>query len=192
MGDKNYTESPLEWEEEFLVLLDDLRKTINEEEPPRKEKLASYHTAIAIGGYFGLHATRLFELRWADIINKKPGTQFFSKDGISVYFTAELNELIRVNHQICRPFSKFDYVLKNSVNKQRPISAQIFNKVLRQLCWDHGVFISDIGSHLLRKTFGLRIYKELGENEEALTKVRKFFHHDHNGITRSYLILGRG
>ena len=165
-----HTCKPLKWDEEFTPFLDQLSILIHEAEGKRKIRLARYQSIIAIGGYLGLKPTDLLGSLWSDFIDKglKDVYNYNTQNNLRLYYPKRLLKLISSNYQIVKPPASTQIIMLAPNQTSKSISLIAFNKALKKLLQHSGIDTKSPSSEILRKTFGLRLFRILGSDEHAL------------------------
>jgi len=167
--------SGLEWND-FLFIIESLK---------RKEEFR-FMLMIAAGVYLGIRANEIFNLTYSQLLNHEKFELTEKKTSKRRIMTVNpaLKEL--VEYVIQKTNVPIDGFI--SANKDgKPMSLQYFNRKLRSLLKSCNVITQNYSSHLLRKTFGKRVFQLNNKSENSLIMLSKVFNHSSTAITRSYL-----
>ena len=156
----------------------------------KQDKLCRDYLLILIGSYFGLRVGDLISIRWIDIIGKtelvlveqktKKTRRITINPNVSQAVKLCSNELILKNE-----FNENAYIFSNRWGGQLSIS--FINKRLKYILKKYNVTVKNASSHLLRKTFGKRIYESDNKSERALVYLSEIFSHSSISTTRKYI-----
>lgn len=132
--------------------------------------IVSIHTGLRIGD--------ILKLTKGDFIN-----------GYKEFREGKTNKAkkVNLNHtEIQNAFNKLDFNRAEVFTSQKGsvFTPQQINRKLKQVFKTKD---KNISSHSLRKSFGRRVYENLGESEKALVMLSKVYNHSSVGITRTYL-----
>jgi len=144
---------------------------------------------IVISLYTGMRMNEILKLRLS---------QFYDEQGsIKEYLDIHQSKTgksrrIKVADGLKQVLGSFDrdggYVVRNRRN--RSVSKQYLNTVLKQTGERYGMDRDELSSHALRKTFARRVIeKNPGKEEWALILLSDIFGHSSVAITRRYLGL---
>jgi len=157
------------------------------------EKAGEYKFLLlfAIGGYTGLRISDILLLRWYML---HPGLRLQlveSKTNKSRIVTIhnDLHTIIDNVKEFEDPEDQGQYIFC-SRHMDNPMSIQYINRRMKVLCFRNGISVPDdknISTHLLRKTFGRRVWDNNGQDEKALIMLMEVFNHSSVSITRRYL-----
>lgn len=75
-----------------------------------------------------------------------------------------------------------DYLFKSKKGNNQPISRQQAYRIIKKACNECGVF--NVGTHTLRKTFGLFLYEQ---SEKNIGMLMDIFNHSSENITLRYI-----
>jgi len=174
----NTTKKALDW--------DRLMKIARKEMVEGNRELGLY---IVISLYTGMRMNEILKLRLS---------QFYDEQGsIKEYLDIHQSKTgksrrIKVADGLKQVLGSFDrdggYVVRNRRN--RSVSKQYLNTVLKQTGERYGMDRDELSSHALRKTFARRVIeKNPGKEEWALILLSDIFGHSSVAITRRYLGL---
>jgi integrase len=147
-----------------------------------------YALIIAIGIYTGLRISDILSLKWTDIIGKDQMEIKEKKTGKM--------RIIRINPNLKKILDTYTtanlatgYIFGSPWSKRAgPIEYHTVNLRLKEIFIKYKVVTSgNVSSHILRKTFGRRIWDQDGQSERALIMLSKIFRHSTTEITRKYL-----
>ncbi|MBU3010181.1 tyrosine-type recombinase/integrase [Polaribacter vadi] len=153
-----------------------------------KVKLPKISLIVGFGVFTGLRIGDILNLRWFQILNVD--FILLPEQKTSKVRHITLNPVLK--SLILSSYDSFgtcnlDFVFLNRYNS-KVISLQYVNSSLRKACKDFNICCSgNISSHSLRKTFGRRVYENLGKTDEALMILSSIFNHSCPSITRIYL-----
>ena len=182
---KTTTTTYLEWEV-LKSLLADL------------EKAGEYKFLLlfAIGAYTGLRIGDILRLRWYVVYNISIGsaggigvTENKTGKHRSISFHKDLKKIIKTVYEFENPEDPGQYIFC-SRHGDNPMSIQYINRRMKVLCFRNGISVPDdknISTHLLRKTFGRRVWDNQGQDEKALIMLMEVFNHSSVSITKRYL-----
>ncbi|WP_421870688.1 tyrosine-type recombinase/integrase [Marinoscillum sp.] len=185
---------PLDWTQEYQLLLSSMDKEINTlESLNMRIKWAKYQTLIGIAGNFGLGAKELLGLRWNDVINKNHNDIFpyeYNKRKIHIYFNRSIVWLINKNHKIIDPVNDHHLILHKVNSPTTAISTRQFNSTLQKITSKLKIGGPNISSHTLRKTFAYHLWKDIYDRStDGLSVVSKVLNHQDVKETQMYLSI---
>jgi integrase len=177
---KTTTTTYLEWEvfKSFLAAL---------------EKAGEYKFLLlfALGGYTGLRISDILSLRWYMLHPnlRLTLTESKTKKPRAITIHKDLHTIIDNVKEFEDPedFGQYIFCSRHGDN---PMSVQYINRKMKVLCFRNGISVPDdknISTHLLRKTFGRRVWDNQGQDEKALIMLMEVFNHSSVGITKRYL-----
>ena len=158
------------------------------------EKAGEYKFLLlfALGGYTGLRISDMLLLRWymfstgadgLNVVENKTGKHR------KISFHEDLETIIRTVWEFEDCEDEGQYIFCNR-SKDKAMSVQYINRRMKVLCFRNGISVPDdknISTHLLRKTFGRRVWDNNGQDEKALIMLMEVFNHSSVSITRRYL-----
>ncbi len=166
--------SGLEWPD-FLYVIETLK---------RKQEYR-FLLLIASGVYLGIRANEILNLTYDRLLQNEKFELTEKKTGKRRIVTVNpaLKELVTfvVQRTNVQPTS---FISANRAGK--PISIQYFNRKLFALLKECNVVTQNYSSHLLRKSFGKRVWDINNKSEASLIMLSKIFNHSSINITRSY------
>lgn len=177
---KTTTTTYLEWEifKSFLAAL---------------EKAGEYKFLLlfAMGGYTGLRISDMLFLRWYMLESERSLVLTESKTSKKRTITIhrDLRKIIDNVYEFEDPEDQGQYIFC-SRHSNNPMSIQYINRRMKVLCFRNGISVPDdknISTHLLRKTFGRRVWENQGQDERALIMLMEVFNHSSMSITKRYL-----
>lgn len=180
--------SPLNWKDQFLMLISKMSHEISlRPTHPNSLTLAKYQTVIAAGCYTGERAKVLLSFRWVDLLNEKETVLKQSKvfRNRKVFIHPDLVSIAEKNQLIVKPESDHFPILHNE--RFQPISTISFNTQLRKYFERYEIETDNPSSHTLRKTFGTRLFEVEGGDVLALATVQKALGHRSPEYTADYL-----
>ena len=167
--------SGMEWED-FLYVVESLK---------RKGDF-QFMLLIAAGVFLGIRANEILHLTYDQLLNNNKFEIMEKKTSKRRILTVNpaLKELVQfvVGR---KKVVMTDFISANKNGK--PISIQYFNRKLHTILSECNVVTQNFSSHVLRKTFGKRIYYLNNKSENSLILLSKVFNHSSISITRSYL-----
>lgn len=177
---KTTTTTYLEWEvfKSFLAVL---------------EQAGEYKFLLlfALGGYTGLRISDILYLRWymLRLGLKLELTESKTNKRRVVTLHSDLRKIIGSVYEFEGPEDEGQYIFC-SRHSDNPMSIQYINRRMKVLCFRNGISVPDdknISTHLLRKTFGRRVWDNQGQDEKALIMLMEVFNHSSVSITKRYL-----
>jgi integrase len=176
--------SPLPWSQ-IIKLINDLKKNKN----------YRFALLIALGAYSGLRISDILKLRWTQIINSEILDLQEKKTGKirRIYLNQNLQKIIGFVYKKMKDKNSDITALENYVFlnrfKTKAISIQYVDRMLPVLLFQSGIKCENTGSHLLRKSFGKKIFENNGSSESSLILLSDLFNHSSIKITRKYIGL---
>jgi integrase len=181
MEARNKTSDPLLWSD-FSRLKEDLIKD-------KKYKLCML---VSLGCYTGLRHSDLIRITWNDILlNDKLQLIETKTKKLKRVREISINTDLKRIAAICRQDKDGELlILGGKFNS--PESIQWHNKCFEKLKIDYPYLnIQNFTQHSTRKCFSLRVYEQLGSNENALITLQYLLKHSNSLITLAYLGLQR-
>ena len=175
--------SGMEWSQ-FLYLIERLKKA-NEYQ---------FMLFIAIGGYCGLRVGDLLRLCWIDIVDQDCIEVVEGKTGKNrkVSINLSLKEIIAHCYQNSKAGNKPVLTSNVFVNRTGNVfSRQYINRRLHLIFQKNKLKLQNGSSHVLRKTFGKRVFEMNDNSEAALILLSSIFNHSSTAITRRYIGLSQ-
>lgn len=176
---KKTTTSAIEWQT-LLELAENLYK----------EREFRDHLLLILGCHFGLRISDLLSIKWDQVIDKEDIIITESKTGKQRKIT--FNERVKEAVLLCSEELKNknghwsgEYVFANRWGGQ--LSVSFINKRLKVILSKYNIKVDNASSHLLRKSFGRRLWEVENESEKALIFLSEIFNHSNISITRRYL-----
>jgi integrase len=152
-------------------------------------KLREY-LLIATGIYFGLRIGDLLNLKWNEVLDKDEFIITESKTGKQRKVT--INKIVKeaikyVADTLTREgvFNPEGYLFCNKHGGK--LSRQFANHLLSEACMMYNVKVQNPSSHLLRKTFGKRVWESDNKSERALVYLSEIFSHSSLAVTKRYI-----
>jgi site-specific recombinase XerD len=169
----------MEWEE-MLGLLQRLK---------RDERYSDY-LLIACGCFFGLRIKDLLNLKWQDVMDNTEFTLRESKTGKrrTITLNPTIREIINFvydKRRIEKDFSKKDFLFVN--RWKRKLSVQYVNRRLHEIFFRYNLRVKNGSSHILRKTFGKRVWEMDGQSERSLIYLSEVYGHGALSTTKRYI-----
>lgn len=141
---------------------------------------------IGIGIYTGLRIGDILSIKWEQL---EKDTLTLNENKTRKYrevtFNKQLLDLIARVRLKAKPESG-DYVFINRY-AVKPISIQYVNTRLKQIFKSNKISLPSVSSHLMRKTFGRRVWDVNNRSEESLLKLSEVYSHSSVAITKRYL-----
>lgn len=143
---------------------------------------------ISIGSFFGIRISDILELKWNDIFNKEEIELSEKKTGKyrKIRVANDLQEIIKKAYQEIKPKRDNQLVFLNKYGTQS-FTVQYVNWKMKKIAKKYELGI-DFKSHVLRKTFGRKVYS-MHKNEHALLLLSELFSHKSIAVTKRYLGL---
>ena len=184
MSENQVACSPLDWEDQFLILMSKMSHQIAMNQDIT---LARYQTVIAAGCYLGCRAKTLLKLRWVDLLNVRETILKQSKvfRNRKVFIHPDLVKIAQKNLKVVQPQSMHFPIVHNK--NYQPIYTTNFNSQLAIYFKRFGIETDNPSSHTLRKTFGLRLFLVEGADQRALALVQKALGHRSPEYTADYI-----
>lgn len=156
----------------------------------KQDELYRDYLLITLGCYFGLRISDLLSIRWEDIIDKTELVLIEQKTKKSRKITFNPNVIQAVNFcsnelKLKNQLNNNDFVFSNRWNEK--ISVSFINKRLKYIFIRYNVKVQNASSHILRKTFGKRIYEADNKSERSLIYLSDIFSHSSISTTRRYI-----
>lgn len=185
------TTSPLPWEQ-FESLSGRLSEAIDHDELSaiKRVQLSKFLLLANMGCYCGLRIGDILRLTWEDVWEKEELILKEKKTGKRRMITlnSKLRSLIRKQQQVIKPNNLSEYIY-SPYNSGKAWSVQYVNKRIKEIFTEYKVKLKNPSSHVLRKTFGLRVYEMNFKSEDALVTLSHIFNHSSIAITRKYIGL---
>jgi integrase len=167
--------SGLEWPD-FLFVIESLK---------RKQEYR-FLLMITAGVYLGIRANEILNLTYDKLIQNEKFELTEKKTGKRRIVTVnpalkELAEFVIQRTNV----STNNFISANREGK--PMSIQYFNRKLCTILKECNVVTQNYSSHLLRKSFGKRVWEINNKSEASLIMLSKIFNHSSISITRLYL-----
>ena len=155
---------------------------------PKRKKLAKHLVIIAAGCYLGVRGSDLLTLTWKDLINNK--RTWTLREGKTdkkriVTLNPELLKIVAYCHKVADPFSNEIPIIHNK--NVKPVLITELNRIIKKTFKNYKIKTVNVSSHTLRKTFGKRVYQNLGSTEAALVLLSKIFNHSSTSMTKEYI-----
>jgi integrase len=155
----------------------------------RDGKLREY-LLIATGCYFGLRISDLLNLKYSDVLEKDEFILTEHKTGKRRKVTINVfvkEALIFVSNQRIREgaFNADGFLFTN--RRGGRITVQFANLTLHQVFKDYNIRVQNGSSHILRKSFGKRVWENDNKSERALIYLSEIFSHSSLSITKRYI-----
>lgn len=169
MSDNQHPCEPLEWEQQFVSLLE----TLSVEARLKKDKtMAKYHALIAIGGFTGARPKVLLELSWTDVLDKN--SDFFlenkTNDERKTGFNKALEDLLKKDFLFIDPVDPELPILHN--RKGRRITTQSFNSQFKKYLEQFEIYTKNPSALTLRKTYGHGVWELGGKSMKSLLEAQ--------------------
>jgi integrase len=175
--------SALEWSQ-FLYLVERLKKAND----------CQFMLLVSIGGYCGLRIGDILSLRWIDIVEQESIEVVEGKTGKrrKVSINLSLKDIISHCYQNIKTGNKPLLTSNVFVNRTgNVLSRQYINRRLHSIFQKHKLKLQNNSSHVLRKTFGKRVFEMNDNSEAALILLSSIFNHSSTAITRRYIGLSQ-
>jgi len=129
-------------------------------------------------------------LTWEDVWEKEELILEEKKTGKRRIITLnpKLKSILRKQQQVINPNHLSEYIF-SSYTSGKAWTVQYVNKRIKQVFSDYKVKLKNPTSHVLRRTFGLRVYEMNFKSEDALVTLSHIFNHSSIAITRRYIGL---
>ena len=136
---------------------------------------------IAFGCYTGLRMGDILALRWEQLLGADTLEIKENKTGKErkIKLNAELKPYIQSWHSHSPKQAPHCPVF--------PVTIQWVNKRLKEICTEYSIKTGNVSSHMLRKTFGRRVWDKDNQSERALLMLGEIFNHSSIKITKIYL-----
>lgn len=147
---------------------------------------------LCVGIYMGLRVKDIQSLSWLDIFEKEQVEIIESKTKKHRIIT--IHPVLKDHISRCYADMKISdpsqLVFLNRY-KTGSISVQYINRRLKQIVLKYKVVADSNGvsSHLMKKTFGRRVYDSNNNSEQSLVILSEIMNHSSTSITRRYLGL---
>jgi integrase len=156
----------------------------------KQDELYRDYLLITLGCYFGLRISDLLSIRWDDLIDKTELVLVEQKTKKNRKITFNPTVIQAVNFcsnelKLKNQFDKNYFVFSNRWNER--ISVSFINKRLKYIFIRYNVKVQNASSHILRKTFGKRIYEADNKSERSLIYLSDIFSHSSISTTRRYI-----
>lgn len=169
------TATYLEWDKAMMLI-------------KKLEKDQEYKFALlfSIGVFFGIRISDILRIRWSMILDKDELELIEKKTGKhrKIRIAPDLKELISQWYIELQPKNSDDLIFLNKYGK-KAFTVQYVNWRFKQIGKDYNLGI-ELKSHVMRKTFGRKIYS-MHENEHSLMLLSEIFSHKSIAVTRRYL-----
>jgi integrase len=145
---------------------------------------------IATGCYFGLRAKDLLNLKWQDVLEKDVIDVTESKTKKTRKITIN-NTLKDIFKEVFEKFSKdaqadiSTYLFSNRSGGK--LTIQYVNRRLHQIFIEYHIKVQNASSHVLRKTFGKRVWEMDNQSERSLVYLSTIFSHSNISTTKRYI-----
>lgn len=156
----------------------------------KQDKLYRDYMLLILGSYFGLRISDLLKITFEQIIDKselvvveqksKKRRTITINNNVSQTVTFCLNELRKK-----KEIKISAYIFSNRWGDK--ITTSYVNKRLKIIFRKYKVTVKAASSHILRKTFGRRVYEMDHKSERALVYLSEIFSHSSIAMTRKYI-----
>lgn len=143
---------------------------------------------IALGCFTGLRIGDILELKWQQILSKETFTVIEGKTGKArtIKINSELNVIIKRIYKASGVENLNELVFINRFGNG-VISVQYVNRMLKDLFKLYKIKIGNVSTHLMRKTFGRRVWEVNNHSEKSLVMLGEVFNHSTIKVTKIYL-----
>lgn len=141
-----------------------------------------YAMLVAIGVYTGLRISDILNLTYVDILGE---------DHIQIYEhkTGKYRK-IRVAENLSNTILECKPRYKGPDDKIFNMKIVAVNRALKRFVGKYRIVVKGgVSSHMLRKTFGRRIWENNNESEKSLILLSQILNHSTPEITRRYLAI---
>lgn len=156
----------------------------------RLERDQNYRFAIlvAFGSYTGMRIGDILELKWSQILEREAIQIIEGKTGKSrsIKLNKDLQDIIKRNYKGLDIRNNEDYVFQNRFSTGA-ISVQYVNRILKDIFKQYKIKVGNVSTHLMRKTFGRRIWEVNNHSEKSLVMLGEVFNHSTIKVTKIYL-----
>lgn len=143
---------------------------------------------ISLGSFFGIRISDILKLKWSDLLDKEEIELLEKKTGKyrKIKAATDLQSIITKAHKELKPKRDNQLIFLNKYGTQA-FTVQYVNWKLKRIAKKYELGI-DFKSHVLRKTFGRKVYS-MHKNEHALLLLSELFSHKSIAVTKRYLGL---
>jgi len=141
---------------------------------------------ISIGSFFGIRISDILELKWSDLLLKEEVelTEKKTKKYRKVRVAVDLQKIIVKCHKKLKPKRDDQLIFLNKYEK-KAFTVQYVNWKFKKIAKKYNLDI-EFKSHVLRKTFGRKVYS-MNKNEHSLLMLSEIFSHSSISTTKAYL-----
>lgn len=153
-----------------------------------KDREYKFMLLISIGSFFGIRISDILRLKFSDILNKEEfeltekKTKKYRKIGIA----PDLQKIIVKCHRELKPKNNNQLIFLNKYGTQA-FTVQYVNWRFKKIAQKYNLGI-DFKSHVMRKTFGRKVYS-IHQNEHSLLLLGEIFCHKSLAVTKRYLAI---
>jgi len=153
-----------------------------------KDEEYKFMLLISIGSFFGIRISDILRLKWDDILNKEEFelTEKKTNKYRKIRIAPDLQKIIVKAYRELKPQSNNQLIFLNKYGTQA-FTVQYVNWRFKQIGKKYKLGI-DFKSHVMRKSFGRKVYS-MHKNEHSLLLLGSLFSHKSIGITKLYLGL---
>ena len=179
------TALPIPWKDALLLM--------EKEEDPQNKLL------LHIGFYTGFRGGDIRSLRWRSLfgdrivlLEEKTKNTRKVKKAREVAVHKKLKECVKDTYSVLGSpdLDNYVFVSKNRRDRRNPVTLRALNFRIKAIFEKHNISGSD-SSHMMRKTWGCRVYEKNGRTEEILIYLMYMFGHSSVMTTLKYLGLQR-
>lgn len=143
---------------------------------------------IGIGCFTGLRISDILNLKWIDVLEKDVLSldEKKTKKHRQIKINNDLKELLEKTCVQMKSPSPSQYIFVNKYGT-KPIRLQWVNEKLKRLLKEYNIKTINASSHLLRKSFGRRVWELNNHSEKSLVLLSEIFNHSSVQVTKRYL-----
>ncbi len=143
---------------------------------------------VSTGIYTGLRIGDILTLKWSNVLGQNKIIMIEKKTGKrrEIVINPFLQKMIEDTHIEINPFRDDYLIFRSPENAYYPLNRTTVNRWLKEIFKDYPVS-GNVSSHMLRKTFGRRIWENNNQSDSALIMLGELFNHVSSITTKRYL-----
>jgi len=148
-----------------------------------------YVLLIAVGIYTGLRISDILQLRWEDLVDKDYLEVHEKKTGKYRRITLHkfLKRMVSMVYAEIEPYKDDHLIFRRIPHPYKSIPIPVINRKFKQIFANYPQHKGNVCSHMLRKTFGRRVWDKNDQSDAALIMLSEMFNHMDTFTTRRYL-----